>query len=347
MTSRTTYFPLVSYVGLCIVVLCAGQVYANQESFPFVAESAGDRVNVRAGQSANFERLCQLNIGEEVVVVGKEYSWYKIQLPPSANSYISKGYVQFLGQNAGGITANNVNIRAGAGIHFTTLGQLMKGEQIYIQEEFDKWYRIEPVSDSYGWVSEKFLTFKSKDISGFQVKFTPKSFRIFKKDEAEKPSQDQSMEKEVESIEIETNEEVVNKIGVEFVENKVVEMAEEKDFEVIDEIVNEVLDGVDENKIQESFNEDVPKLANNDLKVKKSGMITVLGYVEPYENEGVDGIFYKIISEEKPVAYIHGTNHMLGRFLHYRVSVSGTINKKFQSQYEYPVISVLKVRLML
>jgi hypothetical protein len=38
---------------------------------------------------------------------------------------------------------------------------------------------------------------------------------------------------------------------------------------------------------------------------------------------------------------------MLGRFLHQRVSVEGTVNQKLRSKYSHPVIIVLKVRLML
>lgn len=142
---------------------------ADQEAFPFLGEVTGDHVNIRSGPSANFERLCRLDQGMEVIVVDKMYSWYKIQLPPSAASFVSKDYVQFLGQNAGGITADRVNIRAGAGIHHTVVGQLTKGEQIFIREELDKWYRIHPVAGSYGWVAERFLTFKSKDISEYRA----------------------------------------------------------------------------------------------------------------------------------------------------------------------------------
>lgn len=163
MTSRILFLSLLclslSLYGPYGDVLCA-----EQEFFPFLAEVTGDQVNVRAGQSANFERLHQLNKGDEVIVVDKEYSWYKIQLPSRAKSFVYKNYIQYLGQNAGGVNADHVNIRAGAGVHFTILGQLTKGEQIYIQEELDEWYRIQPVVKSYGWVADQFLVFKSRDV---------------------------------------------------------------------------------------------------------------------------------------------------------------------------------------
>ena len=57
---------------LTIVSLVPFPVFAAQESFPFLAEAINERVNVRAGQSQNFEKLCQLEKGE------KSLSWARI-----------------------------------------------------------------------------------------------------------------------------------------------------------------------------------------------------------------------------------------------------------------------------
>jgi len=290
MTSRIVFLSLVVSLSLQVHGSHSGTVWAQEHIPPFLAESTGDHVNVRAGQSANFEKLCQLSKGEEVVIFDKEYSWYKIQLPPSAKSFVSKDYVQFLGLNAGGVTATDVNIRAGAGIHHTILGKLAKGEQIYIQEEFEEWYRIEPVAESFGWVSQRFLAFKSKDFSGYQMP-PPQSF-------------------------------VDEKIS----ESKLVTEEQDPSEDIVDAM-------------------DV--VAEKPIKVESKGIISVVGYVESHEDEGTDGIYYKIVANGQPVCYIQGTNHMLGRFVHQQVSVDGTVNQKLLSQYSHPVIVVLKVRLIL
>ena len=270
------------YSVLCLCVAHSTTVLAQQEFFPFLAESTGDRVNVRAGQSANFERLCQLKKGEEVVVLEREYSWYKIQLPPRAKAFVSKNYVQYLGQNAGGVTADKVNIRAGAGTHHTILGQLTKGEQIYIQEDLEDWYRIQPVKESYGWVADIYLTFKSNDILEYQESIFTKpviSENLIEQEEPEEPAEQKK------------NEQTVKK------------------------------------EYEKSF--------------------SAIGYVEDYEDADKDNIHYKIVQKGRPVCYVQGKNHMLNRFMHYKVSVEGTVNKKLQSKYAYPVIIVTKVKLML
>jgi hypothetical protein len=72
-----------------------------------------------------------------------------------------------------------------------------------------------------------------------------------------------------------------------------------------------------------------------------------VGYVENYEQGEKDGIYYKIVERGRPVCYVQGVNLILGRFTHQKVTVQGTVNKKLQSKYAYPVISVSSVRLML
>ena len=280
MTVRTIFRPLLLCFILNINMLGARTVSADQEIFPFLAEVTGDQVIVRAGQSVNFERLCQLDKGQEVVVVERGYSWYKIQLPPSAKSFVHKNYVQFLGQNAGGILGDRVNIRAGEGIHHTVLGQLTNGELITIEEESEEWYRIQPVANSYGWVADQFLKFKSYDVAEYKAAVAEKTF---------------------------VDLEALQPIEGDLPEEKVEEVAVREEAE--------------------SF--------------------YAVGYVEDYEADENDGIYYKITTGGRPVCYIQGQNHMLGRFKNLRVSVEGTVNQKLQSKYTYPVIVVSKIRLMI
>ena len=166
MTWKVFYFTFI----VCLFSLTAsGQnnstLSKEAEPFPFLAEVTSDHVNVRAGQSVNFEKLCQLKKGEEIVVIEKSYHWYKIQLPSNAQCFVSEKYMQLLDEGFGGITAEGVNIRAGTDINSTVIGQLDKGMKVSILERLDGWYKIKPVGGSYGWVQEQFLDFKSHDIT--------------------------------------------------------------------------------------------------------------------------------------------------------------------------------------
>lgn len=161
--------PLVLWCFLPIVMSPWTSKVNAEESFPFLAAAADDHVNVRAGGNINFEQLCQLKKGEEVIVWGRDYEWVKIQLPSEALSFISGKYVRVLSAVEGEITAKGVNVRAREGINATILGQLEAGTKVRILEKKGEWYRIQPPANIYGWVSEQFLHFQSADISAYRA----------------------------------------------------------------------------------------------------------------------------------------------------------------------------------
>ena len=142
--------------------------YARSEGFPFVGEVVGEKVNVRAGQSANFEKLCQIPHGMQVLVVGKNFSWYKISLPQEASGFIVDKYVTRINAATGVVTADRVNIRATQDVNSTSLGQVSKGMTVKIREAKNGWYKIEPLPESVGWVSQEYIKFKSKDVSSYR-----------------------------------------------------------------------------------------------------------------------------------------------------------------------------------
>ncbi len=158
--------PLFLFFPLVLVALASAA--RAQDSFPFTAVTTTDQVRVRAGQSQNYEDLTNLQLGEEVVVVDKDYSWYKIKLPARAQCYIVGKYVQDLGDNIGRIIGDSVNLRARASAESAPLGHLNKGDLVKIVTQPDQqtgdWYRIEPAEQGFGWVREDLLRFKSKQI---------------------------------------------------------------------------------------------------------------------------------------------------------------------------------------
>ncbi len=148
----------------CSAGLFALSAWAETPSFPFLARVVKDNVNIRAGQSKSFEKVGQLELNEKVVVVEKQYSWYRIKLPAHAKSYISKDFVALMREQIARVSGDRVNIRSGPGVNYSLLGQAEKGTFVRVLDEIDGWYRIEPIDDSYGWVREDFLAFKSQAI---------------------------------------------------------------------------------------------------------------------------------------------------------------------------------------
>ena len=143
-------------------------VSGQTETFPFLAETTADRVNVRAGQNQNFERLCQLEKGEEVIAFEKAFGWYKVQLPDRVPVYVNDKYVGRLDNIYGEILVDRVNVRAVAGTQATIVGQLKKGARVRILARGGGWYTIEPPPQVFGWVAQEFIRFKSMDTAAYQ-----------------------------------------------------------------------------------------------------------------------------------------------------------------------------------
>lgn len=162
----------------------------SQESFPFLGEITGKRVNIRSGQSESFEKIGRLDEGARVVVTGKSYDWYKIKLPANANSYISDQFVQMLGEGVGEITGTRVNVRAAADLNSFVIGKLSKGDLVRVLGEEKGWFRIEPADTTSGWVAAGFVRFASDRVPPPRVverPAPPKKTLIVKKSE-EKPA---------------------------------------------------------------------------------------------------------------------------------------------------------------
>jgi len=104
---------LIAFLFLGTFCLCQ-RAYGQQELFPFVAEVTSKTVNIRAGQSKNFETLDKLKKGDLVIVLEHEFSWYKVKLHKTAKSYISNQFIQEVGEDKGIVIGNRVNIRGGA-----------------------------------------------------------------------------------------------------------------------------------------------------------------------------------------------------------------------------------------
>jgi len=142
--------------------------FGGQEFFPFVGEVTAQKANIRTGQSQNFEVAFQISQGDELVVLERNFSWLKVRLPKSAKSYVSSKYIQRLGDDIGGVTGDRVNIRIGPDVNKSVIGQVVSGEEVRIIEVLEDWYGIEPTDNTYGWISEDLIAFKSRDVESFQ-----------------------------------------------------------------------------------------------------------------------------------------------------------------------------------
>jgi uncharacterized protein YgiM (DUF1202 family) len=136
---------------------------AAKEPFkPFLGQVKGDGINIRTDSTSSSEVISTLKNGDLIAVTAERYDWYKIKLPRSAPSFVRKDLVTVINSNTAKIAKSNVNIRLAPTENAPIVGKAYQDEVIIIVGTREKWYRIEPVDNSSGWVYKKFVS-KAKD----------------------------------------------------------------------------------------------------------------------------------------------------------------------------------------
>lgn len=122
--------------------------------FPFLARVKTNNLNLRTGPNINYPSLTQLMKEKVLNIVGRKYSWFKVQLPPKVNCYVKKEYVERR-QGKAFSKVDNLNVRSGPGLKHGIVGELDKGEYLYIKAKNKGWLKTYPNKSCYGWIHKK------------------------------------------------------------------------------------------------------------------------------------------------------------------------------------------------
>lgn len=169
LTGLVFYMRNLFILSFTILVVMAFSTPVSAEIYPFVGETIGDNVHVRAGQSENFESLGMLPDNQEILVIEKKYSWYKIQLPQNFNLYLSEDFVLVHDSGLGEVLGDRINVRARPSLSATVVTQVSKEDTVTVDQVEDGWCHIRPVDDAYGWINEEYIKFVSKDTDSYSV----------------------------------------------------------------------------------------------------------------------------------------------------------------------------------
>jgi len=165
-------FPVAS---LLFILFSASNILCAGEPVPFTGEVNANNINIRSDSTVSAEIICKSAKGERLEVVSERYDWYKIRLPKQAPSFIKKNLVagiedkpadSFDKLKASGneliknakVIKDRVNIRLTPSESSPILGKVDRNEVLTVLEDKGGWYRIEPVNNSFGWISSKFIS---------------------------------------------------------------------------------------------------------------------------------------------------------------------------------------------
>jgi uncharacterized protein YraI len=110
-------------------------------------------LNIRTGPNAASPKAAAPAILGSILRVYQEGNgWYKISA--SQNQWVAAQYTAVVTRAT--VTANSLNARSGPGTGFPKIGTYVKGQELFIEKEENKWCKISMDSK---WVSKDYLSF--------------------------------------------------------------------------------------------------------------------------------------------------------------------------------------------
>ena len=122
---------------LFAAALCAAAVSAAQAAKVVVT---GDRVNLRAAPQGESEVVTQLQFGEELELHGSPADpWVAVAVPARCDVWI---YTPLLKNDEVGV--KTAHLRAGAGLNYSVVGDLQRGDKVKVRGRQGDWTKIDP-----------------------------------------------------------------------------------------------------------------------------------------------------------------------------------------------------------
>ena len=100
----------------------------------------GDRVNLRAAAQGESEVVTQLSFGEELELHGSPADpWVAVAIPERCDVWISSPFL-----TGDEVNVRTVHLRAGAGLNYSVVGDLHRGDKVKIRGKSGDWTKIAP-----------------------------------------------------------------------------------------------------------------------------------------------------------------------------------------------------------
>lgn len=319
---------------LFIFLLCACSLFSfsilalAEESGPeqvlsISATVTANRVNVRAGKGLNFEILCQLNKGNGITLIEKNTSWYKMKLPKNASCFVHKGYI--LNET---VQANSLRVRSGAGLNYTVLGMLKKGQKVKALKLEGDWLKIAPPNNCFGWIAKQYVQLpKGISVTELFKENTDKVIADIILEEEVKETVSEAKAKEEEEKIKHVVAKITNDLIAEIKQERIVTEDSSKATEKTDD--QEQIQTQKENEVEEET------IASKEMK-EFGGIIKEVGRIINRPSP------YKLVLDDGAVYYLSSEDISLYHYVQRQVSIVG--KNEVVKNFPYPVLRVEQIK---
>ena len=300
---------------------------------PFAGIVTGDNVNVRSGSDLNFEIIYKLNKDDKIVVIGKNFDWYRIRMPEGSFGYINKQFIDVMGE-AGVIKGDKVNVRSGPDISTNPLGQLGDKAVVKVIKTVGDWYQIEPPDSCSAWVNSQYVKHYSS-VEDYMVELDKNK---------EVKNKFSELEKNYEAAILES---VPQASGIESLLKGYEELMQtHPDFPGIDKVkdrIEKLRLKIAEARYIETTSKMEAKLAELEKPKEETEPPLAVGVIEDLGMVLRRYGTHKLLEGKKVTHYLKSDNVDLNKYVYYTVKIWGTIQDAPKS--DHPVILVDKVAL--
>ncbi len=124
---------------------------------PFKGKVNTEDINLRIDSTVSSEIICKAKKGDNIDILAQAYGWYRVRLPKYSPSFIKDEFLAPVDEKTAQIATSGVNVRLMPSKDAPIVGKTDQGEIIHILESKGGWSKIEPIFNSFGWVSAKFI----------------------------------------------------------------------------------------------------------------------------------------------------------------------------------------------
>ena len=153
---------IISLILLTAILLGAIPIKARAADTPRAGAVAtqGSNLNIRSGPTSGSSILTKAANGSYLTLLSRSGSWWRVEYAKGRYGYCHADYIMETSQNVATVSTggSNLNVRSGAGIGYTKIGSLAKGDQVVILSQSGGWSRILYHGSKTGWVSSQYLS---------------------------------------------------------------------------------------------------------------------------------------------------------------------------------------------
>jgi uncharacterized protein YraI len=151
-------------IGMALVAAVA---WSSAAEATYLVKVTGDRVNLRAKPTLTAETVGQVRAGDILIARSFKEEWVEVVPDDKLDFWVHSDFVK-----NGEVTATTLNVRAGAGINYSTVGVLERGDRVDVRGTFGDWLKVAPPLGASLWISGKLVELMNREHTDSR-KWTP------------------------------------------------------------------------------------------------------------------------------------------------------------------------------